>query len=100
LRNELDDDQKHGEYPFDRWLRSATTLPKTPGNSSLVDPLTQKELKVLSLLDQGLSNAQMAEKLFVSDSTVRTHLRNINLKLHANSRTQAIAIARKMGLCL
>ncbi|WP_439855944.1 LuxR C-terminal-related transcriptional regulator [Pseudomonas yamanorum] len=100
LRNELDDDQEQGEYPFERWLRSTTTPPKTPGNNSLVDPLTQKELKVLNLLDQGLSNAQMAEKLFVSDSTVRTHLRNINLKLHANSRTQAIAIARKMGLCL
>ncbi|GLU39227.1 LuxR C-terminal-related transcriptional regulator [Pseudomonas sp. NBRC 100443] len=84
---------------LERWLRhSAPTQPETT-TAALVDPLTHKELKVLQLLGQGLSNAAMAEKLFVSDSTVRTHLRNINLKLHANSRTQAVAIARKLGLC-
>lgn len=87
---------------LERWLRqSPSTQPETAAaaSSTLVDPLTHKELKVLQLLGQGLSNAAMAEKLFVSDSTVRTHLRNINLKLHASSRTQAVAIARKMGLC-
>ncbi len=98
LRKELDDDS--GEHDLDRWLRSTPAQTAAPNAAnSLVDPLTQKELKVLNLLGQGLSNAAMAEKLFVSDSTVRTHLRNINLKLHAGSRTQAIAIARKMGLC-
>jgi LuxR family maltose regulon positive regulatory protein len=40
----------------------------------------------------------MAEKLFVSDSTVRTHLRSINMKLTARSRTQAVAIGRRLGL--
>ena len=44
------------------------------------------------------SNSAMAEKLFISDSTVRTHLRQINRKLGAASRTQAVAIARKCGL--
>ena len=48
--------------------------------------LTRKELRVLELLASGYSNAAMAEKLFVSDSTVRTHLRSINLKLGARSR--------------
>ena len=61
-------------------------------------PLTRKEIRVLELLVQGHSNNAMAEKLFVSDSTVRTHLRNINMKLGAHSRTQAVAIARRLGL--
>lgn len=100
LHAEPDDDDKQGKYNIERWLRSSAPAqaPQT-AISTLVEPLTQQELKVLNLLGQGLSNAAMAEKLFVSDSTVRTHLRNINLKLHANSRTQAFAIARRMGLC-
>jgi LuxR family maltose regulon positive regulatory protein len=63
---------------------------------ALAEPLTRKELRVLELLASGYSNAAMAEKLFVSDSTVRTHLRSINLKLGARSRTQAVALARHM----
>ena len=64
----------------------------------LLDPLTRQELRVLHLLSEGYSNSAMAEKLFVSDSTVRTHLRNINSKLSASSRTQAVAIARRLGI--
>ncbi|MDT4840544.1 HTH-type transcriptional regulator MalT [compost metagenome] len=100
LHNEREEDGATDDSSLERWLRSSAVPQVTASASStLVDPLTQKELKVLNLLGQGLSNAAMAEKLFVSDSTVRTHLRNINLKLHASSRTQAIAIARRMGLC-
>ncbi|MCQ4322628.1 response regulator transcription factor, partial [Stutzerimonas stutzeri] len=66
--------------------------------STLLDPLTHKEIRVLQLLCEGYSNSALAEKLFVSDSTVRTHLRNINSKLNASSRTQAVAIARRFGI--
>jgi LuxR family maltose regulon positive regulatory protein len=66
--------------------------------AALDEPLTRKEIRVLQLLAEGYSNSVMAEKLFVSDSTVRTHLRNINLKLGARSRTQAVAIARRLGV--
>jgi LuxR family transcriptional regulator, maltose regulon positive regulatory protein len=70
-----------------------------PGNSdALAEPLTRKELRVLQLLAEGYSNTAMAEKLFVSDSTVRTHLRNINTKLNSHSRTQALAAARRLGV--
>ncbi len=65
---------------------------------ALQEPLTRKEIRALQLLAEGYSNSAMAEKLFVSDSTVRTHLRNINMKLGARSRTQAVAIARKFGV--
>lgn len=64
----------------------------------LPEPLTRKEVRVLTLLAEGYSNSAMAEKLFVSDSTVRTHLRGINAKLGASSRTEAVAIARRLGL--
>jgi LuxR family maltose regulon positive regulatory protein len=63
-----------------------------------LEPLTCKEMRVLRLLTEGYSNNVMAKKLFVSDSTVRTHLRNINAKLDARSRTQAVAIARRLGM--
>ncbi|ROZ61613.1 LuxR C-terminal-related transcriptional regulator [Ramlibacter sp. WS9] len=72
------------------------SLAELPG--AALEPLTRKELRALQLLVEGYSNSAMAEKLFVSLSTVRTHLRNINMKLGAHSRTQAVAIARKLGL--
>ncbi|UYO43083.1 LuxR C-terminal-related transcriptional regulator [Rhodopseudomonas palustris] len=67
-----------------------------PATSST--PLTRKELKLLALVADGLSNSELAERLFVADTTVRTHLRNINAKLGTRSRVEAIAIARKSGL--
>ncbi len=69
-----------------------------PSPGAPLEPLTRKEIRVLQLLAEGYSNTAMAEKLFVSDSTVRTHLRNINTKLGARSRTQAVAIGRRLGL--
>jgi len=68
------------------------------GAQALAEPLTRKEVRVLQLLAEGYSNSALADKLFVSDSTVRTHLRNINLKLGARSRTQAVAIARRLAV--
>ncbi|KQT09704.1 LuxR C-terminal-related transcriptional regulator [Ramlibacter sp. Leaf400] len=64
----------------------------------MMEPLTPKEIRLLQLLAEGYSNRALTEKLFVSDSTVRTHLRNINGKLGANNRTQAVAMARRLGL--
>jgi LuxR family transcriptional regulator, maltose regulon positive regulatory protein len=61
-------------------------------------PLTNKEIEVLHLLSKGLSNISIGRTLDVSDSTVRTHLRNINRKLEAQSRTHAVAIGQSLGL--
>ncbi|HSV53035.1 MAG TPA: LuxR C-terminal-related transcriptional regulator [Burkholderiaceae bacterium] len=69
-----------------------------PVATSLTEPLSPKELRVLLLLAEGYSNTAMAEKLFVSNSTIRTHLRNINSKLDSHNRTQAVAVARRFGL--
>ncbi|MBK1850528.1 hypothetical protein FE845_04205 [Marinobacter sp. 1-4A] len=77
-------------------LLSTAVLPDA--EEPTLNALTRKETRVLQLLSEGYSNSAMSEKLFVSDSTVRTHLRNINSKLNASSRTQAVAIARRYGL--
>ena len=63
----------------------------------MAEALTAKELQVLELLARGYSNSALAAELQVSDSTVRTHLRNINTKLGASSRTHAVALARERG---
>lgn len=60
--------------------------------------LTRKEIQVLRLAAEGLSNDDIAERLFVAETTVRTHLRNINVKLDARNRMEAIALARRAGL--
>lgn len=69
-----------------------------PGPSALAESLTRKEIEVLTLLTEGWSNLDLADRLHVSHSTVRTHLRNINAKLKTNSRNQALAVARRLGL--
>jgi NarL family two-component system response regulator LiaR len=62
------------------------------------DPLTEREGEILTLVAQGLSNQQIAEKLFISERTVRTHMTNILSKLHLVNRTQATLYALREGL--
>ena len=64
----------------------------------LPEPLSERELEVLALIASGDSNGEIAGRLFVSLSTVKTHVNNLYRKLGANSRTQAVARAREMGL--
>lgn len=78
-------------------IDSEVTAPSHPA-AEIIEPLTRQEIRVLQLLAEGYSNSAMAEKLFVSDSTVRTHLRNINSKLNVHSRTRAVAVARSLGV--
>lgn len=60
--------------------------------------LSQREYEVLSLLAQGHRNAEIAEKLFISLSTVKTHVSNLLLKLEVDNRTQALNKTRSLGL--
>lgn len=62
------------------------------------EPLTNRELIVLELVAQGLSNNDIAEKLTLSEWTVRTHISNILSKLHLANRTQAALYAVREGL--
>ena len=62
------------------------------------DPLTERELGVLRLIAQGLSNREIADQLVVAEFTVRSHVSSILSKLHLASRTQAALYALKAGL--
>ncbi|MEP1033305.1 response regulator transcription factor [Ekhidna sp.] len=62
--------------------------------------LSKRELEVLELLAQGLSNQEIADKLFVSLNTAKTHISSIYSKLNVKRRTQAIQKARDMALIL
>ncbi|KPH00542.1 LuxR family transcriptional regulator [Pseudomonas sp. RIT-PI-q] len=64
------------------------------------NPLSGRELEVLGLIAQGSSNQQIAEQLFISLHTVKTHARRIHSKLGVERRTQAVATAKKLGLIL
>jgi ATP/maltotriose-dependent transcriptional regulator MalT len=66
--------------------------------SKIAEPLSERELQVLQLVAEGASNHTIAQRLSVTVSTVKAHLRNINSKLEVNSRTQAIARARALRL--
>jgi LuxR family maltose regulon positive regulatory protein len=63
-----------------------------------VEPLSEREIEVLRLVAEGLSNADASRKLFIAPSTVKKHLENIYSKLGTRSRTQAIARAHEIGL--
>ena len=60
--------------------------------------ITKREYEVLGLIAQGLSNKEIADKLFVSTSTIKTHTSNIFVKLDASRRTQAIQRAKELGV--
>ncbi len=62
------------------------------------EPLTERELDVLKLVAQGLANQEIADRLVVSERTVRTHVSNILDKLHLANRTQAALYALREGL--
>jgi LuxR family maltose regulon positive regulatory protein len=64
----------------------------------LIEPLSARELEVLQLIAQGLSNGEISARLFLALSTVKGHNRNIFDKLQVQSRTEAIARARELGL--
>lgn len=78
-------------------LAQATTA-TVPHQAGLLDPLTSRELEVLALLADGCSNQEIAGKLVVALATVKKHTSSILAKLEANSRTQAVARARRLGL--
>ncbi|MBR9909251.1 MAG: LuxR family transcriptional regulator [Gammaproteobacteria bacterium] len=69
---------------------------QTAVDSSVI--LSPREAQILDLLSLGLSNIKIAESIFVTETTVRAHLRKINVKLGTSNRTQAVSVARRMGL--
>jgi DNA-binding CsgD family transcriptional regulator len=73
--------------------------PKTQAaESELIEPLSERELEVLALLAEGLTNREIASRLYLALNTVKAHTHNIYGKLDVHSRTQAVAQARALGV--
>jgi DNA-binding NarL/FixJ family response regulator len=83
-----------------RRLIDAYARSSSPGGlrDRRLEQLTEREREVLVQLARGLSNEQLAEELFISDNTVKTHIKRIFTKLNARDRAQAVVIAYETGL--
>ena len=77
---------------------TAQAVASAPLAAPLAEPLSARELEVLELIAQGLSNSQISARLFLALSTVKGHNQRIFDKLQAQSRTEAVARARELGL--
>jgi DNA-binding NarL/FixJ family response regulator len=77
-----------------------TALPPAPAAAptTVVDPLTDREAEVLRLLAEGLSNAEIAQRLFLSSATVKCHVASVLRKLGVRDRVQAVVAAFRGGL--
>lgn len=96
-------DERHGQASFlDRLLGQApqekTNADRMNAPPGPISPLSSRERTVLQLVAHGLSNQALADRLCISETTVRFHLRNAFTKLGAKNRTQAAALARHYGL--
>ena len=82
-----------------KWQQEAQPkVEKTLNKDVNIDALTPKEKEVLALVAKGASNQEIADKLFVRDVTVKTHLNSIFKKLKVTNRTQAVLLAMQMNL--
>jgi LuxR family maltose regulon positive regulatory protein len=84
-------------FPTTEPERAAPQKPQALA-SDLIEPLSERELEVLQLIAEGLTNREIASRLFLALNTVKAHTRNIYGKLDVHSRTQAIARTQALGL--
>jgi LuxR family maltose regulon positive regulatory protein len=84
--------------PGDHEVLTPRTFLSQP--SGLAEPLTERELELLGLIAEGLSNQEIAQRLFITLPTVKWHTTNIYGKLGVRSRTQAVVKARALGILL
>lgn len=81
-----------------QWMRNSVSKPHSANDKNLTtenEILTEREIEILKLMVDGLDYKKIAEKLFISPHTVRTHTSKIYEKLHVNSKAEAIKMAHK-----
>lgn len=109
LRSSLETLSKDRNHPQKKYIASLLsafsqsdfTFSKSktdPRQSGLIEPLTERELEILRLVAQGLSNSEISQRLFLALSTIKGHNLRIFDKLQVQNRTEAVASARDLGL--
>jgi LuxR family maltose regulon positive regulatory protein len=84
-------------FPTNEPAQTDSAPTQIPG-AEMVEPLSERELEVLQLIAEGLTNPDIASRLFLALNTVKVHTRNIYGKLGVNNRTQAVTRARTLGI--
>lgn len=87
-----------GEAVFDPAVVNRVIHGRSGGNGDLAEPLSDREMEVLQLMAQGLSNKEIGKALWIGETTVKTHVSHVLRKLNAADRTQAVLAAVKAGL--
>jgi len=80
-----------------RVIKQFTRIPR-PAPARQFDDLSERELDVFRLIARGLSNAEIGRELYISDTTVKTHITHILQKLNLRDRVQAVVLAYETGL--
>ena len=83
---------------FSEFTGQAAPATEQGTSTASFDPLTTREREILGLVARGLSNAEISQRIFISEKTVRNHLTSIFSKLDVDSRAKAIVLAREGGL--
>jgi DNA-binding NarL/FixJ family response regulator len=89
-----------GLVSVDEAVADSVLRPRPAPANALVEPLTARELEVVQLLAEGLTNRRIGERLGISEHTAKFHVNSILGKLGASSRSEAVAQAARLGLVL
>ena len=89
-----------GLVTVDEAVADSVLRPRPASAQALVEPLTARELEVVQLLAEGLTNRRIGERLGISEHTAKFHVNSILGKLGASSRSEAVAQAARLGLVL
>ena len=98
LTRYIDHSRRFEEAAARRAAQTAEVIPFSPPLRELEQEPTTREIEVLQLISDGLVNREIGVRLFLSEETVKSHVRNLLAKLQARSRAHAVAVGFRRGL--